>query len=244
MHTHDHARSSRGLSLLIALAAALAIFSLTVLFGTGGGSADAAKAKPSTAAAVLGGSDAMPDPACPAKCLVIPSISGIQTLLPSSASPYRVPATGKITAWKIFLGTPSAKDRTALNDMFGSPPQASISVLQKVNTERGPKYRLQRKSPVVGLSKYLGTVATFGLAKPLRAVKGQFVSLTVPTWAPAFASGLPKRDYAWRASREPGKCTNNSPSTLRPQSLVGSKRSYACRFPGSRLLFTARIEFD
>jgi hypothetical protein len=241
MHMTNQALSTRGRHVLIALAVTLSVVALAVAFGAGG-SLDAAKAKP--VAAVLGGADEMPDPACPVNCLVIPSVSGIQTLLPSSASPYRVPATGKITAWKIYLGKPSADDRRALNDMFGSPPQASISVLQKVNTDRGPKFRLQRKSPVVALSRYLGTVATFRLDKPLRAVKGQFVALTVPTWAPAFAAGLNSREYAWRASREPGKCANNGQSTIRPQLLVGSKRFYACKFTGSRLLFTARIKFD
>jgi hypothetical protein len=243
MH-HDHALSSRVATLLIASAAALSIFAITLLLGTGGGSADAATAAPSASAAVLGESDAMPDPACPARCLVIPSVSGIQTVLPSSRSPYRVPASGRITAWKIFLGKPSRKDRIALNDTFGSPPQASVSVLQRVKAEGGVRFRLQRKSPVVGLSRFLGKVATFRLAKPLRAVKGQFVALTVPTWAPAFASGLSRRDFSWRASREPGKCSNNSPSRLNPQLLVGSKRSYACQFSGERLLYTARIRFD
>ena len=185
----------------------------------------------------------MPDPSCPLNCLVIPSVSGMQTVLPSATSPYRVPANGRITSWKIYLGKPSAEDRRALNDMFGSPPQASISILQRVNTPRGPKYRLQRKSPVVGLNRYLGTVANFPLDKPLKAVKGQFVALTVPTWAPAFVAGLPRSEYSWRASREPGKCRNNNPSTLHPQLLVGSKRFYACNFPGSRILFTARIRF-
>jgi hypothetical protein len=244
MRIRNHTLSSRGINLLVALTAALAVLSFTVIFATGGGSADAAKARPSAAAAVLGGADTMPDPACPLNCLVIPSVSGMQTVLPSASSPYRIPANGKITAWKIFLGKPTAKDRAALNDMFGSPPQASISILQRVNTPGGPKYRLQRKSPVVGLNRYLGTVATFRLSQPLKAVKGQFVALTVPTWAPAFASGLPKSEYSWRASREPGKCRNNNPSTLNPQLLLGSKRFYACSFPGSRLLFTARIKFD
>jgi hypothetical protein len=228
-------------TLLIATAAAFLALSLAAMPGAGE-SADAARAKP-VAAAVLGGADRMPDPACPANCLVVPNVSGIQTSLPSGAAPYRVPANGRITAWKLFLGKPSAGDRKALNDMFGSPPQASISVLQKVNTSKGVKFRLQRKSPVIGLNRFLGTVATFRLAKPLRAVKGQFVALSVPTWAPAFASGLNRRQYTWRASRQPGKCTTGT-ATIRPQLLVGSKRYYSCKYTGSRLLFTARIKFD
>lgn len=226
---------------MISLAFALTIISLTALLGSTGGKADAAQATPSAVAIVLGGADPMPEPACPLNCLVIPGLSGIQTSLASGAAPFRVPATGKITAWKIYLGKPTAKDRQSLNDMFGSPPQASISILQRINTDSGTKFRLQRKSPVVGLNRYLGTVATFRLEEPLRAVKGQFVALTIPTWAPAFADELGTSDYSWRASRQPDKCSSTKPSA---QLLVGSKRFYGCKFKGSRLLFTARLKFD
>ncbi|MEX0620636.1 MAG: hypothetical protein WD181_03570 [Solirubrobacterales bacterium] len=241
MNMRNHALSSRGRSLLTALAVGLAAISLAVVTGAGEGAASGSKATTSAVSAVLGGAEPMPEPACPLNCLVIPSVSGIQSVLPSSASPYIVPATGSVTAWKLFLGKPKAMDRIALNERFGSPPQASISILQKIRTERGFKFKLQRKSPVVGLNRYLGNVVTFRLEEPLRAVKGQFVALTVPTWAPAFADGLEMRDYAWRASRQPDKCASTDPSS---QLLVGSKRFYACKFSGSRLLYTARIKFD
>jgi hypothetical protein len=128
-----------------------------------------------------------------------------------------------------------------LNRSFGSPPQASISVLQRLNTPKGQRFRLQRKSPVVGLNRYLGKTATFRLAKPLFARKGQFVALSVPTWAPAFAAGLNPARYRWRASRQPSKCAASFVDSARPQMLVGSKRAYGCNFKGSRLLFTARL---
>jgi hypothetical protein len=205
-----------------------------------GAPADAAKPKPRVAV-VLGGSDAMPDPLCPVNCQVIPSVSGIQNVLPSGNASYRAPADGRITAWKIWLGEPSNRDRRLLNSAFGSPPQASISVLQRLNTPQGQKFRLQRKSPVIGLNRYLGRTATFRLAKPLFVKKGQYVALSVPTWAPAFAAGLNSRTYGWRASRQPNKCAASFVESARPQMLVGSKRAYGCNFKGSRLLFTARL---
>jgi hypothetical protein len=187
----------------------------------------------------------MPDPLCPANCQVIPSVSGIQTKLSTGVAPYRVPADGKITAWTIFLGKPTGADRTALNERFGSPPRAAITVLQKIRTPEGrTKYRLQRKSPIVGLSKFLGSPATFRLKKPLVAREGQLVALSVPTWAPAFAADLPASDYSWLASRQPGMCGSDTVNSATPQLKAGSKRFYSCKYTGSRMLFTAKLKFD
>jgi hypothetical protein len=228
---------------LVALFATLfALTGAVLLAGPGSTPAGAAK---TPATLVLGGADEMPDPLCPLNCQVIPSVSGIQTALPSGQAPYRVPADGKITAWKIFLGKPTKADRSALNKRFGSPPRAAIAVLQKIKTPEGRiKFRLQRKSPVEGLSRFLGGVATFRLDKPLIARKGQFVALSVATWAPAFAAGLPAGEYSWRASRQPGMCGAGSVDMAAPQLKVGSKRFYSCKFTGSRLLFTAKLKFD
>ncbi len=54
--------------------------------------------------------------------------------------------------------------------------------------------------------------------------KDDIVGLTVPTWAPAFAQGLPANN-AWRASREPGKCINSTDVRQgEPQQKVGTPR--------------------
>jgi hypothetical protein len=222
--------------------AALVVASAVVLAGAGSAPAVAAK---TPATKILGGAGQMPDPLCPVNCQVIPSVTGIQTMIPTAQAPYRVPADGKITEWKIFLGKPSGADRRILNDRFGSPPSASIAILQKIRTPQGRiKYRLQRKSPVKALSRFLGGVATFRLAEPLIAREGQFVALVVPTWAPAFSAGLPRADYSWRASRQPRMCGASSVDSAAPQLKVGSKRLYACKYSGSRLLFTAKFRFD
>lgn len=223
----------------IAVAVGLLAFVLALLSGSAGDSADAAKSK----STVLGGATTMQDPLCPQNCQVIPTVNGIQKLLPTGSSPYRATANGKITAWKLWLGKPNASDRAALNARFGSPPQAAITVLQSVKTKHGTKFRLQRKSPVEGLNRELGGIATFKLKQPITVKKGQYVALAVPTWAPAFADNLGSQ-YAWRASRQPRKCGAGSIDQSRSQLKVGSKRFYACNFKGSRLLFTAKLKFD
>ncbi len=212
---------------------------LVLVAGNAGNSADAAKSK----STVLGGATTMQDPLCPENCQVIPTVNGIQKSLPTGSSPYRATANGKITAWKLWLGKPNASDRAALNARFGSPPQAAITVLQRVKTSNGTKFRLQRKSPVEGLNRELGGIATFKLKQPIRIKKGQFVALAVPTWAPAFADSLGSR-YAWRGSRQPKKCGPGSIDQSSSQLKVGSKRFYACNFKGSRILFTAKLKFD
>jgi len=243
MLTSSSPQSSAGLGLArtvtIAVVVGLLALALALVTGSAGDNADAAKSK----STVLGGATTMQDPLCPENCQVVPTVSGIQKLLPTGSSPYRATANGKITAWKLWLGKPNASDRAALNARFGSPPQAAITVLQAVKTKNGTKFRLQRKSPVQGLNRELGGVATFKLKQPIRIKKGQYVSLAVPTWAPAFADNLSSQ-YAWRASRQPRKCGAGSIDQARSQLKVGSKRFYACNFKGSRLLFTAKLKFN
>lgn len=242
MSSHPVTTFSRPAAFAAVAVALFALAAAVILAGPGSSPAGAAKA-PETL--VLGGADRMPDPLCPLNCQVIPSVSGIQNELPSGQAPYRVPADGKITAWKIFLGKPDSGDRKLLNERFGSPPSAAISILQKVRTPQGRiKFRLQRKSPVKGLTKVLGGVASFQLDKPLIARKGQFVALSIPTWAPAFALTEPSAPSSWRASRQPGKCGLETVDAAAPQLKVGSKRFYACKYKNNRLLFTAKLKFD
>ena len=241
MPTSSSPRTGPGLVRPVAVAAIVTLLglALALLAGNTGNSADAAKSK----STVLGGATTMRDPLCPERCQVIPTVSGIQKLLPTGTSPYRATANGKITAWKLWLGKPDAKDRAALNARFGSPPQAAITVLKPVRTKKGTKFKLRSKSPVEGLNRELGGIATFRLKQPLRIRTGNYVALSVPTWAPAFADGLGSQ-YAWRASRQPGKCGPGTIDQARSQLKVGSTRFYACNFKGSRLLFTAKLKFD
>lgn len=191
---------------------------------------------------VLGQSGNMPDPACPSACQVVASVSGFQVRTASSDTPFRVPFNGKLTRFTLYLGKPTNVDRTALNDRFGSPPQAAITVLKKFRTSDGQeKFRLLRKSPVEGLSQELGTTAQFRLDKPLNVMKGNFVALAVPTWAPVFALGLNPDSNRWRASRQPGKCSSAFIDVAAPQLKVDSRRFYGCTFRGSRLLYTATV---
>lgn len=224
---------------VVTLAALVSLLSLALAsLGDGAGANESRAVK----TVVLGQSGNMPDPACPQTCQVVASVNGFQVRTQSSNTPFRVPFNGKLTNFTLYLGKPTNRDRTALNDRFGSPPQAAITVLKKFKTASGKdKFRLLRKSPVEGLSQELGTTARFRLDKALNVRKGNFVALAVPTWAPVFALGLNSNSNRWRASRQPGKCSSAFIDQAAPQLKVDSRRFYGCTFRGSRLLYTATI---
>lgn len=224
---------------LFAVAALLLIAGLTII--AGGVREDAGAAERAVKTVTLGGGGSLPNPACPVNCQVIASVSGFQTKSPTGSGPFNVPFDGKIKSFRLYLGKPTSKDRKKLNDRFGGPPQAAVTVLKKINVAGEQKFRLLRKTPVENLGPELGTVASFKLAKPLNVRKGNIVALAVPTWAPAFATGLSPDLNRWRASRKPGKCSAAYVDRTTPQVKVNSERPYGCTFRGSRLLYTVTI---
>ncbi len=92
------------------------------------------------------------------------------------------------------------------------------------------------------LSPYLGQTVKFGANLAVR--KGDIIGITVPTWAPAFSQGLNAKNV-WRASREPGKCTNSTDVRQgEPQQKVGKRATYACKYGTARLLYTVTVVED
>lgn len=224
---------------VVLLAAAITVLSLLLVSIRSGAGADEVRV---TRTVELGRSGTMPNAACPKNCQVVASVSGFQVREPQSNSPFKVPFDGNITHFTLYLGKPNSRDRELLNDRFGNPPQAAITILKKIRTSGGKeKFRLLRKSPVEGLNRYLGTKERIKLAKPLRVRKGNFVAIAIPTWAPIFAPGQTPADNRWRASRQPGKCGAGSVDQSSPQLKVDSNRFYACKFTGERLLYTATL---
>jgi len=207
---------------------------------------------------VLGAIGKMKPAMCPLRCEAVAIVSGIQSKINDVSTPFRVPFNGKITKWKIGLGKPNASQREFFETNFGERPEAGISVLKKVKVDGKTQYLLRRRSPIEGLNKSLGTVTSFSLKKPLKVAKGNYVALTVPTWAPALwtsskcakgtstydmdACDVVLDDYSWRASRDRDKCLPAQlKSTSTPQTEVGTKRQYGCRFDGSQLLYRVKI---
>ncbi len=192
-------RRGRG-ALAFALVACLA---LLIALSAGAGAAT----KPRTTV-VLGETATTPDPSCPdLPCQAVGSVTGFQVSTNQSSLPFSVPGDGRVKSWTLTLAQPTNEQRSFFNGFFGTPPQARLAILRRVPGTEPPRYNLRGQSSVHVLSPYLGADRPFGAS--LRVRKDDIVGLTIPTWAPAFAQGLSAKN-AWRASREPGKCTNTT----------------------------------
>jgi len=189
---------------------------------------------------VLGDTATTPDPSCPENpCQAVGSVTGFQVNNGQATLPFVVPRDGKVTAWTLTLSQPTGKQRSFFNGFFGTPPEARLAILRRVPATNPPRYNLRSQSSIRVLSPYLGQTVKFGTS--LRVQKGDIVGLSVPTWAPAFAQGLPANNV-WRASRAPGKCTNSTDVRQgEPQTQVGKRATYGCRYTTARLLYTATL---
>jgi hypothetical protein len=189
---------------------------------------------------VLGGTATTPDPSCPElPCQAVGSVTGFQVSTDQGSLPFRVRKDGKVKAWTLTLAEPTGKQRSFFNGFFGTPPEARLAILRRVPGTEPPRYNLRRQGSIHVLSPYLGQTVKFGAN--LKVEKDDIVGLTIPTWAPAFAQGLSAKN-AWRASREPGKCTNTTAVRQgEPQQRVGRRATYGCRYATARLLYTATV---
>ncbi len=192
---------------------------------------------------VLGSTATVPDPSCPeSPCQAVGSVTGFQVSNNQADLPFRVPRDGKVKSWTLSLAQPTNSQRSFFNGFFGTPPQARLAILRRVPGSDPPRYNLRRQGSIHVLSPYLGQTVKFSASLPVE--KGDIIGLTVPTWAPAFAQGLPT-DNVWRGSREPGKCVNaNDVRQGEPHMKVGTRATYGCRYSTARLLYTATVVED
>jgi hypothetical protein len=236
-------RSSRGASATrvgrrerwLALAAGCGC--LAALVGLAAG-ASAAKAPATTV--VLGQTSTVPDPSCPElPCQAVGSVTGFQVNNGQTSLPFLVPHDGEIKHWTLTLAQPTGKQRSFFNSFFGTPPEARLSILRRVPGTEPPRYNLRSQGSIKVLTPYLGQTVSFGSS--LKVEKGDIVGLTVPTWAPTFSQGLASNNV-WRASREPGACSDSSQIREgEPQEKVGRRATYGCRYATARLLYTATL---
>ncbi len=175
-------------------------------------------------------------PSCPASpCEVISRTTAYQTRIGETQNMFTVPRDGRIVAWTISLGKPGKKQQAFFEENLGGAAQAGISVLKP-----GERYfgRLLAQSPLVPLLPWFGTTTQFPLAASIPVVKGSVVALTVPTWAPALALGLP-RDSVWRASREVDACDDTQ--TQSAQTTLRSLARYKCFYRTARLAYSVTM---
>jgi hypothetical protein len=201
------------------------------------GSADAAK---------LGQTARTPAPACPAStpdkpCQAIGRTTAIQLVADGKRGPFKARANGRVVAWAIDLSQPNQEQRTFFGDFFasnalGTEPTARIAVVKRKGD--GRDYKLMGQGPVMNLASSMGSYQVFTLTDPLPIRKGEFLALTLPTWAPSFAVNLSRTSNIWRASREEGRCQAEPDIKAgKAQQNVGSTRQYGCDYSTARVLY-------
>lgn len=220
---------------LAAIAVAVGCLAVLVALTAGAGAATTGRTT-----VVLGSTASVPDPSCPeSPCQAIGSVTGFQVSTSQGTLPFRVPRDGKVKSWTLTLAQPTGSQRSFFNGFFGTPPEARLAILRRVPGTNPPRYNLRSQGSIKVLSPYLGQTIKFSASLPVQ--QGDIVGLTVPTWAPAFAQGLPSNN-AWRASREPGKCINATDVRQgEPQQKLGTRATYGCRYSTARLLYTATV---
>jgi hypothetical protein len=203
----------------------------------------AALALPASASAriVEIGEQAEPaSPSCPADpCEAAVRVTALQgSMAGGRKNPYYIRRNGYIVAFTVRLAEPNAEQITFFNDNFGSPSQVRLSVLRRGDTRRTRlNYRLLAQSDLFELDRYFGSNPTFALQEPLRVRKGNWLAITVPTWAPMFANNLGRDDW-WRASRGKASCDSAGTRQFALEDLR-AVNVFGCTYSGARLLYTA-----
>ncbi len=170
---------------------------------------------------------------CPSNCQAVSRTTGYQAKVGPDRSLYRAPADGRIVAWTVALGNPGPKQSAFFTERLGGESQAAVVVLDPGARLR---QRVVAKAPLAKLSDYFGRTVQFPLARSLRIRKGQYVALSVPTWAPALQIGLGS-DTSWRSSRATDSCSD----TATQSALVGRRRTgtFRCLYRTARLTYSA-----
>lgn len=221
---------TREISRWIALGAAAAVAAVAFAFGA---SADAAK---------LGQTARTPVPACPkSPCQAVGRTTAIQLVADGRRAPFKARSDGRVVAWAIDLSQPNQEQRTFFGDFFassalGTRPTARIAVVKRKGD--GRDYKLKGQGPVMDLTSSMGSYQVFTLTDPLPIRKGEFLALTLPTWAPSFAVNLERTSNIWRASRADGACqAEDDIKAGKAQQKVGSTREYGCDYSTARVLY-------
>jgi hypothetical protein len=196
----------------------------------------AALALPAAAPAAITELGQLPDGVlgvCPLNCQAVSRTTGYQAKVGPDRALYRAPADGRIVAWSIALGNPGPKQTAFFAERLGGESQAAVVVL---GTEAKLVRRVVAKGPLQRLTDFFGQVAQFPLERTLPIKKGQYVGLSVPSWAPALQLALGS-DTSWRASRPKDSCNDTSTQFA----LVGERRAvpFGCLYKTARLTYSA-----
>jgi hypothetical protein len=206
----------------------------------------AAMAVPSSASArivELGGTADAAALNCPgtteAPCVAAVRMTGYQGRSSGGPkNPFYIRRDGFLVAFTVQLAKPTAEEIAFFNDNFGTPSTARISVLRRGSTRKKRlDHRLINQSERFGLDSYFGSTPTFAFDRPIPVKKGNWIALTVPTWAPLLSTNLARSNW-WRSSRPKGSC--EPPKSLEQFALEDLREvaKFGCTYHGARLLYS------
>lgn len=180
--------------------------------------------------------EAIAVPSCPGNpCLAVSRTTGYQAQTGLAHQPFKVAADGRIVAWSISLGKPTAKQVSFFDTNEGGLASAAVAVLRG---GRSLDYSLVAQSPLQMLAPFFGQTVQFPLTTTIAVKKGDVIALTVPTWAPALGLGF-NNNSSWRASRARRQCSNTTAQTA--QSTLSSTLQYFCLYRTARLTYSATV---
>src|SRR4051794_16482820 len=174
-------------------------------------------------------------PSCPDKpCYALGRTTGYQAKVGTNRGLYTVQKDGVLVSWTIKLAKPTQKQIDFFDKSLGGESTAQISVLRMGHKLHA---RLIASGEPQKLEPYFGQTVEFALQKTIPVKKGYVLALTVPTWAPALAAGLPG-DTSWRASRNKGTCDDSQTQTAQAVNQIGR---YYCLYRTARIVYSARV---
>ena len=216
------------------------ILLLTIVLAT-------ALALPQTASArlvELGGTADAASLNCPgtteAPCVAAVRMTGYQGRASGGPkNPFYIRRDGVLVAFTVQLSKPTAEEIEFFTGNFGTPSMARISVLRRGTTRKTRlDHRLINQSDRFELNPYFGSKPTFVFDRPIPVKKGNWIALTVPTWAPLLATNQGQENW-WRSSRPKDSCV--PPRSLRQFAMEDLREvvKFGCtHHEGARLLYT------
>jgi len=152
-------------------------------------------------------------------------------------NPYYIRRDGHLVAFTVRLAKPTAEEIKFFQDNFGTPSEARISVLRKGTTRKTRlDHRLINQSDTFELDRYFGSTPTFVFDRPIPVKKGNWIAITVPTWAPLLSTNLARTNW-WRSSRSKGLCDDFGFRQFAMEDLR-EVREFGCTYHSARLLYT------
>jgi hypothetical protein len=180
-------------------------------------------------------------PSCPDNpCLAVTRTTGFQVGAANARNLFVAPEAGRVVAFTLSLGQPSATQIDFFNRQGGGTSRARIAILRPAGGTAGaPRYVLNAQSADVNLEPFFGGTVQFPLYTSLLVRKGYVIALSVPTRAPVLGVDNLANTFAWRSSRV-APCSTN-PERQPPQVTPGSSREYFCLYRPAQLTYSVTV---